>query len=157
MSFFEDLLENETVASIRDRIVGHAQAATLAITNWIKGGVGEQILETFTQATYAKSLIVSQAIRGHASLDTATDPGDDDPYDPNNANLEPAPGYLSNKGENDFGTPRREATFAGGFVTFVNAGPGIRTFAPGALTFTWTDISPPDPPPTYPNPADPAI
>lgn len=156
MTLFEELLQNETLKSVRERIVTIAQASTLSITNWITGGTGEQTLQTFALATYQKSLVISQTIRGLASLDTSTDPGDFDPYDPNNETLPPEPGFLSAKGENDFGTPRREATFASGFVTFTNAGPVARTFGPSSLTFTWT-ASPPDPAPTYRNAPDPSI
>lgn len=152
-TLFEQLIQNETVASVRARIVAHAQAAELAITNWIVGSVGEQLLATMTSATHLASLTYAKAIRGFASLDTSTDPGDEDPYEPGNANLEPAAGFLSVLGENTFRTIRGEATFATGFVSFTNAGPAIRTFSPGALTITWTD-DPPDPPPTYRNAPD---
>jgi Baseplate J-like protein len=158
MSLFDDLIANETITSVRTFIVETAQAADLPITNWISGGVGEQMVQAWAIAAYVKSLAISAAVRGYVSLDTSTDPGDPDPYDPTNEDLEAAPGFLSNKGENDFGTPRREATFASGFWTFDNtAGTNPRTFAPGALTVTWTEGTPPNPAPTYRNTPDAAI
>lgn len=157
MTLFSDIIENETLASVRARIVGYAQAAEVTVTNWREGGVAQQMLEAFTQATHLGSLVVTQIVRGFASLDTSTDPGDYDYYDPANEGLDPEPGFLSAYGENTYGTPRGEATFASGFVTFTNAGTVQRTFAPGALTFTWTANSPPSPPPTYRNGTDAAI
>lgn len=157
MSLFEDLIANETLVSVRARIVEQAKAADLKITNWLVGAVGQQTLEAFTQVTHQTSLNISAAIRGYGSLDTSTDPGDEDPYDSTNADLEPEAGFLSDHGASNYGTPRGEATFASGFVTFVNGGTIARTFAPESLTFTWTDESPPSPPPTYRNAPDPAI
>lgn len=157
MSLFEDLIANETLVSVRARIVEQAKAAELKITNWLVGAVGQQILELFTQVTHQTSLNISAAIRGYASLDTSTDPGDEDPYDSTNAGLEPEAGFLSDHGASNYGTPRGEATFATGFVTFSNDGIVVRTFAPESLTFTWTAESPPSPAPTYRNAPDPAI
>lgn len=137
MPAFTYLYASETTASVRAKIVGYAQAAGLRISNWIVGGVGLQILETIapTVATYTAQ--AAQAIRGFASLDTSTDPGDPDPYDATNAGLDPEPGYLSDFGSNVFGTDRIGEDFAVGTVTFTNAGAGAvsQTFAPDALTF----------------------
>jgi hypothetical protein len=158
MSIFSDLIANETLSAVRVKIIGYAQAADIQITNWIEGSVGEQTIETFTQASYATALIISSAIRGFASLDTSTDPGDPDAYNDTNEDLDDEPGLLSAHGENTFGTPRIEATFATGFVTFDNtAGTVARVLAPEALTFTWTGGSPPSPAPTYRNSPDAAI
>lgn len=157
MSLFDDLVANETIASVRSRIVEHAKAAELAITNWIKGSVGHQFVEVATLATYEVGSRFSKIIRGFASLDTSVDPGDEDPFDPANVDLEPSPGFLSSYGKGTFGTPRGEATFATGFVTFTT-GDVPRTLAPRSLTFTWTEgLDVPDPAPTYRNSADPAI
>lgn len=158
MSLFDDLIQNETVSGIRSRIVTLAQEAQLAVTDWIQGGIGQQIIEVMTSSGFATSSIVSKAIRGFASLDTSVDPGDEDPFDSTNVTLEPGPGLLSNFGENTFGTPRIEDTFASGFVTFDNSlGLVARTFGPDSLVFTWTDNTPPTPAPTYRNSPDPLI
>lgn len=154
MSLFTDLLQSETITSIRTRIVAIAESADLLISNWLSGGTGEQILQALGLATYQTSDMVSKAIRGFASLDTSTDPGDVDPYDDTNEDKTPAEGMLSALGENTYGTPRRGETFATGFVTFVNAGIVARTFGPESLTFTWTGGAPPSPAPTYRNSAD---
>ena len=157
MSLFSDLITNETITSVREKIVAIAQQADLLITNWISGGVGEQVVQALSIATYTASRVATKAIRGYASLDTSTDPGDVDAYDSANEGLAPAPGLLSSLGENTFGTPRREETFATGFVTFINAGTVARTFGPESLVFTWTDGTPPSPAPTYRNSADASV
>lgn len=155
--FFDALIANETASGIRAKVIGFAHGAGLVITDWIVGAVGQQMFEAFINATFATTSTFAQAVRGFASLDTATDPGDADSFDPNNAGLAAAPGFLSAQGANVFGTPRDGATFASGFVTFVNAGAVARTFAPGGLVFTYTVGSPPSPAPTYRNAPAPAI
>lgn len=158
MSFFTDLLENPTVAGIRATVVGYAEAADLAITSWLSGGVGEQMVQAVTLAAYSSANVAARAIRGFASLDTSVDPGDDDPYDPGNVDLDEVSGNLSAFGENTFGTTRGEKTFANGPALFDNSlGVIARTFAPEALTWTWTGGTPPSPAPTYRNAADPTI
>jgi len=157
VSFFDDAIQPATIAAIRARIIGFAQSAELKITSWIQGGTGQQMLEASALAAFAFSGIVSKAIRGFASLDTSVDPGDVDPYDPTNVDLPASSGFLSTHGENTHGTVRGGATFASGPVLFVNDGIVSRTFAPGALVFTWTENSPPDPAPTYRNAADDSI
>ena len=133
----------ETADSVRAKIVGYAQTANLLITNWIAGAVGQQVLETVAQTLAGELAIVAQAIRGAASLDTSTDPGDVDPYDPANASLAPSPGFLSNKGRADYGTERIGETYATGTINFANglvpnSGAVNQTIAPGALTFQST-------------------
>jgi uncharacterized phage protein gp47/JayE len=157
MSLFDDLLQNETMASVRTRIVGYAQAANLVITSWVVGDPGEQIVAAMSLAAYTAARAITATIRGYASLDSSVDPGDADPFDPTNEDLDDAPGALSNMGANWYSTPRREATFASGFAEFVNGGTTVRTFAPEALTWTWTGGTPPAPAPTYRNAAEPTI
>jgi hypothetical protein len=161
VGLYEEIIQSETLASIRAQVVGYAQAAGLVVTNWISGGVGEQILQTVSTLEFAKSGAIAKAIRGFTSLALSVDPGDADPYDSTNVTLAPAPGLLSAFGENTFGTQRAEATLATGFALFDNsAGAVARTFAPYALTWTWTvDLGGgiPDPPPTYRNAEDPTI
>lgn len=158
MSFFDDIIATETVSSVRSKIIGYAQAAGLVITNWIVGSPGQQILEAVTQTVQITTAVWTKVSRGFASLDTSTDPGDVDPYNPGNEALTPEPGFLSELGANFFGTRRTEATFASGFVTFDNTGGVVpRTFSPGTLVYTWTGGTPPNPAPTYRNAADSAI
>src|SRR5262249_14147478 len=127
------------------------------ISNWRIVARSVQMLETIVGALFAYMTIVPSYVRGFASLDTSTDPGDEDPYDANNVNLTPAPGFLSEFGANTFGTQREGATFATGFVPFTNAGRGTRTLPPEGLIFTWRGGSPPSPAPTYTNAADPTV
>ncbi len=158
MTIFSDLLENETITSVRGRMTGYAQAAGLAITSWIVGDPAEQMLATFGTALYTARQTISQATRGFASLDTSTDPGDEDPYDADNVDLPAEAGFLSEHGKNVHDTERREATFATGFVTFDNSASALaRTFSAESLTFTWTGGTPPSPAPTYRNSYDASI
>jgi len=158
MGVFTDLLSSEAMTSVRRRIVEAAQSAELLITAWVEGDVAEQMLQVVSLVAYQTSRSVTAIVRGYASLDTSTDPGDVDPYDPDNEDLEPEPGFLSNMGESWFSTPRQDATFASGYVTFNNTlGIVARTFAPDSLTFTWTGGTPPSPAPTYRNSADDTI
>lgn len=154
MGLFEDSQKPSTESNVRAQIIAYAQAAGLQVTSWLVGSVGQQILETMVAALYGYTQTVPTIVRGFASLDTATDPGDVDPYDATNAALTPAPGFLSNLGANTFGTTRNEAANASGFVTFSNAGVVPRTFAPYGLVFTRNYGSPA---PTYTNTPDPAI
>lgn len=158
MSVFTDLLTAATLDSVRSTIIAYAQTANLLITDWIVGSVGQQTFEAVASTVYNAGSNIAQVIRGYASLDTSTDPGDVDPYNPVNQTLTPAPGMLSNYGLNTYATERQEATFASGFVTFDNSlGVVPRTFGPDTLTFTYTGGTPPSPAPTYKNSADPTI
>lgn len=139
-------------------IIGYAQSAGLAITNWAVGGVGQQVLEAVEETVANTTQVIAYVVRSYASLDTATDPGDPDPYDAANVDRTPAAGGLSHLGENVYGTTRDGATFASGTFTFDNsAGLVPRTFGPGSLVFTWTAVSPPSPAPTYTNAPDATI
>lgn len=154
MSFL-DLITPETTSEIRDKIRGYAISAGLKITNWRLGGVGQQLLEMNTAMTDAYVRMRAKITRGYASLDTSVDPGDVDPYDPENETLDQTAGHLSAFGANTFDTIRIDKTFATGSITFVNAGTVARTIAPYGLTFTWT-VSPPagTEAPTYRNVED---
>lgn len=159
MSFFDEALTGETLEAIKAKVIAYAAGAELAITDWISGGTGEQLFQAFSLSLHSATQVVARVTRGFASLDTSTDPGDVDDFDAGNEDLEAASGFLSAYGANTYGTPRGGATFASGFYTFTNAGPGARTFAPDTLTFTWT-VSPPGdglPAPTYRNGADDTI
>lgn len=156
-TFFEQLIQNETITSARNRVLGYLQAAQLSVTNWVEGAIVEQITQVYASASQAYANSAAAIIRGFVSLDTATDPGDVDPYDETNVDQEPGPGFLSHYGQNTFGTARGDSTFAVGFVQFVNGGAVARDFAPGGLVFTWTENSPPSPAPTYTNAADDSI
>jgi hypothetical protein len=157
MSIFDDLIQNETIDGVRAQAIAFAQAAGLRITDWVKGSVGEQIFEATSELVYAGTQTFTRAVRGFASLDTSTDPGDYDAFDAGNAKLTPGPGFLSYFGQNTFGTTRENQTFASGTVAFHNAGPGARTLSPGQLVLTWTNFGPPSPAPTYRTTPDPSI
>jgi len=158
MSLFSDYFSREALEVSRSRVVGYLQAAGLVVSNWITGSVPDQIKEGMTNAVNASAALVSQLVRGRASLDTATDPGDPDPYDAGNVALTPRRGFLSEYGEGVFGTPRLEESFAAGFVTIANGGGSAVTIAPEQVTFsrdtadTTTGLAP-----TYKNTADATI
>jgi hypothetical protein len=156
MSFL-DLIQPDTDADIRSRIKGFFVSAGMAVTNWREGAVIEQLYQASVDTVSAFTAIVAKAIRGTASLDTAVDPGDIDPYDSENETLDESPGFLSAKGLNDFGVERTGSSFATGDVLFVNAGAVARTISPYGLTFTWSENGPPSPAPTYHNVEDASI
>lgn len=130
-----DLFTSATPAEIKAKVAGFADTAKLFLTSWYPGAPGEQLYQAFTQAISFYVGGNAQIVRGFF-LDLATDPGDEDPYDPTNALLEPAPGFLSALGLNCFLTTRPGATFATTILTVQNttAFP-TAPFAPGALTF----------------------
>ncbi len=156
-TFFEQLIQNETITGARNRVLGYVQAAKVSVTNWVEGAIVEQMTQAIASAVNAYANSAAAVVRGYVSLDTSTDPGDADPYDAANVDQEPGPGFLSNYGQNTFGTTRGEATFAVGFVRFRNDGSVARSFGPGGLVFTWTEGSPPTPAPTYTNAPDDSI
>ena len=157
MSLFDDVIAGIAGTQVRATVVGYLQAAGLKITNWPVIGVGRQMFEAFVAASQGYVSSQTTIVRGFVSLETSFDPGDVDPFDPNNQDLPAAPGFLSAMGSNLFGTEREEANFATGVCRFVNAGPGARVLAPESVIWTWTVGSPPDPPPTYINVSDPSI
>ncbi len=157
MSFFDDRIQPTPESSVRTTIVGFMQGAALLVTNWRIVGVATQMLEAVVSGAAAFMTLVPGYVRGFAGLDFSTDPGDEDPYDSTNVDLTPGAGFLSAYGLNTYGTEREEASFATGHATFVNAGPGSRDIAPEGLIYTQTGGTPPSPPPTYINTADPTV
>jgi hypothetical protein len=123
-----------TWAEVKAKVAGFAELGGLLITAWQSGDPGEQLYQAFTQALAFYSATNAQAIRAQ-DLDTATDPGDDDPYEPTNITMTPEPGALSALGLSMYATERPGETFATTSIKFVNssgfpAGP----FSPGQLT-----------------------
>lgn len=125
---FDALMRDIAVDEIASKMLGFAKAAKLKIKSWFKGGTADQLVVVISQTIFTFSAVAKQAVRGQY-LRIATDPGD--PGDPETT---PGPGWLSAKGENDYGTPRAEATFATGHVTLTGDG-GVHTFGPFDLTF----------------------
>jgi hypothetical protein len=121
----------------------------LPISNWEPGGAGERLVYATAQTIAAYTRDDARAIQGQF-IDLATDPGD--PGDPDTT---PGRGYLSEAGENDFGTERRGATNASGTETLTNNTGGAITFRPGELTLQ-RDTPDPDTGlfPTYRNTED---
>lgn len=158
MSAPEDYYQAEAETTTRARIFGYAKAAGLRVTNFVLGSVPHQFVEIGTSIANKATALAALLVRGHASLDTATDPGDFDPYDATNALQPPARGHLSRKGEGDFGTPRLGDTFATGRMPIVNASGSALYIAPEQVTFTRdtantaTGLAP-----TYRNAPDPTI
>lgn len=130
-----DFFTPESITSIRAKFVAFAQSVNLFLTNWLPGATGQQTIEATNQSEAASAVQVSALVRGYASLDSSTDPGDPDPYNPGNASLAPAAGMLSAKGAGDYGTPRDPGGFAGGSVTLYNNYIASVTFVPSAVTF----------------------
>lgn len=157
MSLFDDAIAGLAISQVRTTVLGYLQAAGLKVSNWRVIGVGKQMFEGFVAASQAYVSSQSAIVRGFASLETSTDPGDVDDYDPNNQDLPAAPGFLSAMGGNFYGTTREDANFATGICTFLNLGTGARVLSPGSVIWTWTVGTPPDPPPTYINTNDPSI
>ena len=138
VSALSDWFPPPTIASVRARFAGVAQAVNLILTNWGLGGLGQQIVECFCQSEWQEGTQVSALVRGYATLDSSTDPGDDDPYDPTNVALPPAPGYLSAKGSGDFGTIRGGLSPATGPVTLYNNSGSAVSWVGTGLTFSAT-------------------
>ncbi len=143
-----------TLAEVKAKIAGFAELGNLLLTAWQSGDPGEQLYQAISLGIQYYTTNNSQAIRGFY-LDTATDPGDPDPYNPDNELLDPEPGYLSALGESMFFTQRPGATFATTSITFDNSASAFPAgpFAPGALTIAHFD----DPTITYRNAPDPAV
>lgn len=154
MSLFSDYFSPESLSVTLARVTGYAQAAGLALTNFVKVSVPYQLVQTVTRTANYSSVLVSQLVRGRASLDTATDPGDVDPYDPTNASAPEAPGMLDEYGRGHFGTARTQETFASGPMTITNASGGAIYIAPEQVTFTSDILGANGLYPTYRNKAD---
>ncbi len=125
-----------TLAEVQAKFAQFAALGKLYITAWMVGDPAEQFYQATTRTMQFYTAQNAAVVRGFVSLDTATDPGDDDPYNPGNAALDPVPGFLSHLGENTYYTFRILETFAGTSVTFTNttAFP-LAPFAPNSLTF----------------------
>jgi|WetSurMetagenome_2_1015567.scaffolds.fasta_scaffold00291_12 hypothetical protein len=158
MSLFTDLITPSSLSETRDLVLGYARDAKLKVTSWQVGDVGQQMIEIISTATFMfAGTAVPAIVRKFASLNTATDPGDVDPYDDDNVTRDQEYGALSYIGENSFGTIRRDRTFGTGAVQFANVGTQARTIRPGGLVFTWTQNTPPSPAPTYVNIEDDSV
>lgn len=118
---FADILSAATLAEVQNSIATFAALGRLYITQWASGTPAEQFFQAISRAIQASGLMSSAAIRGQY-LDYAVDPGDDDPYDPGNISLTPAPGWLSALGLNSYGTERRGETYANTPITLTNTG-----------------------------------
>ena len=135
-SLLESLLPNVTLSTVASSVVGFCANAGLAVTDWALGSVASQTFAAYTNGIYSYSQIINTVIRGFGSLLTSTDPGDVDPYNPNNQNLPWSPGFLSVLGQGTYGTTREGPTFAPGTATLLNSsGGGINVF-PDTLVFT---------------------
>lgn len=139
MSIISTLLVGDTLDAVRDQIVGFCVTQGLKVTNWVAHGVVNQMKEVCVSMGGAVSGIRARVVRGFYSLDTATDPGDYDPFDEENINRPQEEGYLSDHGLNVHGITRGKATFAKGFALFSNDGTSSRNIAPEGLTFEWKD------------------
>jgi len=150
MNFFDLLIAPPTLAEVRAKMIAYLQAAAYPITNWIVGGAAQQDLEATASTIYIYAQQSARTARGYSSIDNAYDPGDVDPLYPDNANLPPEPGYLSNVGANWYDTDREGATYATCVMTLTNPSVGgtTQTFLPSGVTYTWT-VSPPPVAPTY--------
>lgn len=137
----EDFYTPDPETTVRAQVVGYMQAAGLDTTAFLVGDPEQQILEAMVAAGVNLSALVAQQIRMRASLDTATDPGDVDPYDATNEAATPAPGGLSFYGAGFYGTPRITETFARGTFTVTNASGGAIYIAPEQVTFAHADYS----------------
>ena len=124
-----------TLTEIQAKFAQFAALGNLFITAWQVGDAPEQFYQATTRTMQYYTAQNAAVVRGSVSLDTATDPGDEDPYNAGNAALDPIPGYLSYLGENNYYTFRIQSTFAGTSVTFTNttAFP-VGPFAPGDIT-----------------------
>lgn len=129
-----DLFVSATLDDVKAKVAGFADVAKLALTSWYPGAPGEQLYQAFTQTMVFYIGGNSQIARSFF-LDYATDPGDEDPYDPLNVTLPPVPGFLSALGLNCFFTERPGATFATTVLTVTNSTAfPTAPFAPFALT-----------------------
>lgn len=124
-----------TLAEVQAKIAQFAVLGNLFITAWQVGDPAEQLYQVFSRTVQYYTIQNATVVRGFVSLDTSTDPGDDDPYSPGNAALSPIPGFLSYLGENVYYTFRILETQATTKVTFTNSTAfPVGPFAPGDIT-----------------------
>jgi hypothetical protein len=110
-----------TLAEVKAKVAQFAELGSLFLNAWPVGDPGEQLYQAFARTVQFYTANNATVTRGFVSLDTATDPGDVDPYNPGNELLEPIPGFLSYLGENTYYTFRILETYAGTSVTFTNS------------------------------------
>ena len=144
-----DYFTPPTIAEIRAKIAGFAELGNLFLTLWTTGSPGGQLYLAFAKALQYFTAGNAAILRGFV-LEYATDPGDHDAYDAGNILLEPAPGFLSALGLNEYYTARPGATFATTAVTLHNASGTPYTLAPQGLTVARSG----HPEVTYTNTAD---
>jgi hypothetical protein len=149
---FLDFLSPDSLDAVKEQVASFAGLARLLLTSWVSGQPGEQLYQAFSRAMQASGMMNAAAIRG-MFLDYATDPGDYDPYNPENINLPPTPGYLSALMLNVFFTERRGETYATTTLRLTNSGGSTHYIAPEALTLARSG----HPEITYRNSADASV
>jgi len=132
MSFADSIIA-ATVDQVKATFAGFAEIGGLFLDAWQSGDPAEQFYQAVAETVQQYTSLGAQAVRGFM-LDLATDPGDPDPYNPANEALEPADGFLSSLGLNNFFTRRRSKSYASTVATFVNTSTTPYTFAPGDVT-----------------------
>lgn len=143
-----------TLAEVQSKIAQFAAVGKLFINAWMVGDPAEQFYQAISRTIQYYTAQNATVVRGFVSLDTATDPGDEDPYSPGNAALDPVPGFLSYLGENNYYTFRILETYATTSVTFENTTAfSVGPFAADSLTFS----IPTHPEITYRNSAMPSL
>lgn len=130
---YEKSIVPSTVDEVKETVADFAALGGLDLTAWQAGDPGEQLYQALAETTQQYSSLNSQAVRGFV-LALATDPGDVDPYNPVNETLEPASGFLSELGLNEFFTTRREKTYGTTLQTFVNTSGTPYDIYPGSVT-----------------------
>ena len=128
-----DLFAAPSLDEVQAKFAQFAEAAKLIVNSWYSGAPGEQLYQAFTRTLTTYVAGNGPIIRG-MWLEYATDPGDPDPFDANNVNLDPEPGWLSALGKNAYYTERPGATLATTTITFTNGGNTPQTLAPGLVT-----------------------
>lgn len=113
------LFPEATLAQVKAKVAGFAELGGLLLNAWQSGDPGEQLYQVFSLAIQYYTSANAQTVRGFY-LDTATDPGDPDPYNPDNEGLTPEPGLLSALGLSMFFTERPGASRASPTITLTN-------------------------------------
>lgn len=116
MIAIDDLLTALTTDQVVQTWTDNLVALGVPADKWRKGGVFSTLLRV-SAATYAGFTTIMVAAIGSAFLPTS------------------AGGWLTLLAFYVFGVSRREATFASGQITLTNAGGGVFTYAPDAVTF----------------------
>lgn len=126
-----DLLTKKTLVEVRASLRQAFIDAAIDVTAWITGSDPDAIEGVFALGIYLARETIDEANKAQF-LDTAYDPGD-----PGFAAADEAPGagWLSAKGEGDYGAARGENTFAVGEITLTNAGTQTHQIELEQLTF----------------------